>query len=61
MTVAKIKEMINNMADTDEVKFVTEEYDRDGFPYETVQKIIAIVPKSAERVNVGCGIMRYKR
>ena len=61
MTVAEIKEMIKNMKDTDEVIFVKQTYDRDGYPYEVKENIVAIVKEGTEKVNVGYGIMRYKR
>lgn len=60
-TVAEIKEMIKNMKDTDKVIFVKQAYDRDGYPYDAEVNIIAIVKEGTEKVNVGCGIMRYKR
>lgn len=60
-TVAEIKEMVKNMKDTDKVIFVKETMDRDGYPYEVQTNIIAIVKEGTEKVNVGCGIMRYKR
>jgi len=61
MTVVEIKEMIKNMKDTDKVIFVKETTDRDGYPYEVKENIVAIVKEGTEKVNVGCGIMRYKR
>lgn len=60
-TVAEIKEMVKNMKDTDKVIFVKETMDRDSYPYEVQTNIIAIIKEGAEKVNVGCGIMRYKR
>jgi hypothetical protein len=53
--------MIKNMKDTDEVIFVKQAYDRDGYPYDAEVNIIAIVKEGTEKVNVGYGIMRYKR
>ena len=61
MTVAEIKEMVKNMKDTDKVIFVKEALDRDGYPYEVKENIIAIVKEGTEKVDVGCGIKRYKR
>lgn len=61
MTVAEIKEMIKNMKDTDNVIFVKQAYDRDGYPYDAKENIIAIVKEGTEKINVGHGIMRYKR
>lgn len=61
MTVAEIKAMINRMANNEEVIFVGEKMDRDGYPYEVAENVIAIVPKDTKKVNVGYGIMRYKR
>ena len=61
MTVAEIKEMIKNMKDTDKVIFVKGTYDRDGYPYEVPANIIAIVKEGTEKVDVGCGVKRYKR
>jgi hypothetical protein len=61
MTVAEIKKAIANMKDTDEVIFVVERYDRDGFPFETDEEVIAIVPAGTERVTLEYGIKRYNR
>lgn len=61
MTVAEIKTMINGMAENEEVIFVGRRTDRDGYPYETAENVIAIVPQGTKKVNVGSGIMRYER
>ena len=61
MTVAEIKVMINEMNDADEVIFVGERMDRDGYPYEVSEEVIAIVPNGTEKIDVGYGIERYNR
>lgn len=36
-------EMLKNVADNEELNFVVEAYDRDGYPYDKVENIYKVV------------------
>lgn len=45
MTKMELMEMLKNMEDTDEVKFITTGFDRDGWVEEYAVKIIKVEKK----------------
>ena len=60
MTKAELLNMIKNYDDNDELMFVIEKTDRDGYPYDTTANVYKIVTPNAKRVIEKYGIARYR-
>lgn len=60
MTKAELIKMIENYDDNEELMFVYEGRDCDGFPEDRIAKIYKIVTTKAEYVRGECGIHRYE-
>lgn len=43
MTKKELMEMLKNVADNEQINFVAEAYDRDGYPYDRVENIYKVV------------------
>lgn len=60
MTKRELMEMLANIEDNEEIKFVVEEEDRDGYPYDTIARVYRVVKVSAQLVRGQYGIERYE-
>lgn len=60
MIKAELIKMIENIGDNEELRFIEETKDRDGFPEETIRRIFKVVGESAKLVSKGYGIYRYE-
>lgn len=60
MTKRELMEMLANIEDNEEIKFVVEEMDRDGYPYDTTAKVYRVVKANAQLVRGQYGIERYE-
>lgn len=60
MTKAELIKMIEHYNDDEELMFVYETRDRDGYPEDSIAKVYKIVTTKAECVRGECGIHRYK-
>lgn len=60
MTKKELLEMIKNYDDNATLMFVTEAYDRDGYPYDRAERIYKVVTTNAKRVTKDYGIERYE-
>ncbi|MDD7752924.1 MAG: hypothetical protein PUJ51_00195 [Clostridiales bacterium] len=60
MTKTELIKMIESIGDNEELRFIEETKDRDGFPEETVRRIFKVVGESAKLVRKECGIYRYE-
>jgi len=59
MTKAELLKMVEKYNDNDELMFIEEYSDRDGFPAETTVEIDKIVRADAEYKRFEYGIYRY--
>ena len=61
MTKAELMRMIENLNDNEQVKFIAESFDRDGFPYDmVVTKVYKVVGENAKPIKKEYGIIRYE-
>jgi hypothetical protein len=61
MTKRELMTMIANMRDDEEVNFVGEYIDRDGYPYDVFEtKVYKVVGENAKKVRKNYGIIRIE-
>lgn len=61
MTKIELMRMIENLNDNEQVQFIAEESDRDGFPYDLViTGIYKVLGENAKPVKKEYGIIRYE-
>ena len=61
MTKMELIKMIENLNDNEEIQFIYEDFDRDGFPYDvSTKKIYKVVSANAKPVKKEYGIVRYE-
>lgn len=61
MTKRELMEMLKDVNDNEEITFVKNRYDRDGFPFDTEEDIYKVIGGTTKTVTEECGIKRiYK-
>lgn len=58
MTKRELIEMLKNVDDNEVITFVTEELDRDGYPYDVAANIYKVIGGETEEVTEEYGITR---
>ena len=58
MTKKELIEMLNNVNDNEEITFVAELIDRDGFPYDVPVKVYKVIGGETKTVTEKYGITR---
>lgn len=59
MTKKELIEMLNEVKDDEEITFIEERQDWDGFPYDGKVEIYKVLGGEIERVTKECGITRW--
>lgn len=59
MTKKELIAMLNEVKDNEEITFIEERQDRDGFPYDGKVEIYKVLGGKIERVTKECGITRW--
>lgn len=60
MTKKQLIEMLANIDDNEQLNFVVEEQDRDGFPYDTTTKVYKVLGENIKTVKEEYGIIRLE-
>ena len=61
MTKRELMEMLKDVNDNEEITFIKNRYDRDGFPFDTEEEIYKVIGGATKTVVEECGIKRiYK-
>lgn len=58
MTKKELIEMLKNVNDNEEITFVVNRIDRDGFPYDATANIYKVIGGEVKTVTETCGITR---
>jgi hypothetical protein len=60
MTKKELIEMLANIEENEELTFVTEEMDREGYPYDTTVKVYKVLGANIKKVRCEYGIIRLR-
>jgi hypothetical protein len=60
MTKKELMEMLANIEENEELTFVTERRDRDGYPYDETTKVYKVLGANVKKVRGAYGIVRLE-
>jgi hypothetical protein len=60
MTKKELIEMLANIEENEELTFVVEERDREGYPYDTTTKVYKVLGANVKKVRCAYGIIRLE-
>lgn len=60
MTKKELIEMLANIKENEQLTFVVEAQDRDGYPYDTTEKVYKVLGANVKKVRGAYGIIRLE-
>jgi hypothetical protein len=60
MTKKELIEMLTNIEENEELTFVVEERDREGYPYDAITKVYKVLGANVKKVRCDYGIIRLE-
>jgi hypothetical protein len=60
MTKKELLKMLENVGENEKLTFVVEALDRDGYPYDTTEKVYKVLGENVKKVRCDYGVMRLE-